>query len=100
MRIDVAWQRWDNWCRRTAEARWLPHNPNAGRQVVVDLEKALRAGEAKLGVPPGTLRAQIEVERRGGRSAPDAVATVVGRHRERLRAGGGPSPSAPDVAGR
>lgn len=86
MRIDVAWQRWDDWCRRTAAARWLPADPNAGRRHVVDLEAALGAGEAKLGLSPGTLRREIEVERRAGRSTPDAVATVVERYK-RLRRG-------------
>lgn len=87
MRIDVAWQRWDAWCERTRDARWRTSKhaitPPEDRQRAVDLEDALQAGERKLGVPLGTLRPLIEAERRAGRSAPEAVATVV----ERLRSG-------------
>lgn len=81
MRLVRAWQEWDNWCIRQGRRRWPSSDPNSGRQQVVDLERALRAGEAKLGLSRGTLRPLIKAERRAGYSLPEAVERVVSRLR-------------------
>lgn len=89
MRLDVAWERWDDWCTRTAKAPWRfskhANTPTEDRQRVVDLQEALAAGAAKLGVTPVHLRALILAQKRQGYTTAEAVAAVV----ERLRRGQG-----------
>lgn len=87
MRIDDAWVEWDHWCLATRNAPWRRSKharvPDRDRQVVVDLENALRAGEAKLGASLGSLRTLITENRRAGMDVRAAVAGAVERLRRR-----------------
>jgi hypothetical protein len=81
LRIDRAWQAWDDWCIATRNARWRTDKhaaiPDKDRQVAEDLERALQVGAVRLGVTATDLRTRIEAERRGGWTVPEAVSRTV-----------------------